>query len=90
MNLDRRSFIRSSIVAGTGLLVNPLKAMKGKAEANLFGVHPFVQDNPEAVFIMRTQADVKTNALAIKEAGRAFADSVLGLTDDPEKGVPWV
>ncbi|MCK4750296.1 MAG: hypothetical protein KAT15_24740, partial [Bacteroidales bacterium] len=88
MNLDRRSFIRSSIVAGTGFMVSPLKAMTGWAEANLFGVHPFVQDNPDAVFIMRTNVDVKTNGSAIKEAGRAFADSILGLTDDPEKGVP--
>jgi hypothetical protein len=88
MNFDRRSFIRYSFVAGTGLMVSPLKALAGKAEASLFGVHPFVQDNPDAVFIMRTHIDVKTNGAAIKEAGRAFADSVLGLTEDPEKGVP--
>jgi hypothetical protein len=88
MILDRRSFIRSSIVAGTGLMLNPLKAMSKKADANLFGVHPFVQDNPDAVFILRTNVDIKTNAAAIKEAGRAFADSVLGLTNDTEKGVP--
>lgn len=88
MTLDRRSFIRSSIVAGTGLMLNPLKAMPKKAASNLFGVHPFVQDNPDAVFIMRTSVDVKTNGVAIKAAGRAFADSVLGLTDDTDKGVP--
>jgi hypothetical protein len=86
--LDRRSFIRSSLVAGTGFLLNPLKAMSEKADTNLFGVHPFVQDNPHAVFIWRTSIDTKTNADAIKEAGRAFADSILGLTQDTEKGVP--
>jgi len=88
MLLDRRSFIRSSIVAGTGMMINPFKAMASDTASELFGVHPFVQDNPDAVFIMRTNVDVKTNGAAIKAAGRAFADSVLGLTDDTEKGVP--
>ena len=90
MKLDRRSFIRSIALAGSGLVLNPMKVLSKHAgtAANLFCVHPFVQDNPDAVFIMKTNVDVKTNAAAMKEAGLKFADSVLGLTDDQELGVP--
>jgi len=77
-------------LAGSGLMLNPIKVMSKQAGAagNLFCVHPFVQDNPDAVFIMKTNVDVKTNAAAMKEAGLKFADSVLGLTEDQELGVP--
>ncbi len=90
MKLDRRSFIRSIALAGSGLVLNPMKVMSKQAgtAGKLFCVHPFVQDNPDAVFIMKTNVDVKTNAAAMKEAGLKFADSVLGLTEDQELGVP--
>jgi len=90
MRLDRRSFIRSIALAGSGLVLNPMKVMSKQAgiAGNRFCVHPFVQNNPDAVFIMKTNVDVKTNASAMKEAGLKFADSVLGLTDDPELGIP--
>jgi len=54
----------------------------------MMGVHPFIQDNPDAVFIMRTQVDSKTNATALKDVGLNFGKSVFGLTDDPQYGVP--
>ena len=90
MKLDRRSFIRSIALTGSGLVLNPLKVMSKQVgtAANLVGVNPFVQDNPDAVFIMKTNVDVKTNAAAMKEAGLKFADSVLGPTEDQELGVP--
>jgi len=90
MKLDRRSFIRSIALAGSGLMLHPMRVMSKQAgtAGNLFCVHPFVQDNPDAVFIMKTNVDVKTNAAAMKEAGLKFADSVLGLTEDQELGVP--
>ncbi len=90
MTLNRRSFIRASAVTGSGLLVNPLSTWAGQLSKadSLLGVHPFVFDNQDAVFIMKTDVDVKTNASAIKEAGLSFGRSVFGLTDDPENGVP--
>ena len=89
MRLDRRSFIRSMALAGPGLVLNPIWLLsKPAGSGKMFCVHPFVQANPAAVFIMKTEVDMKTNAVAMKEAGLRFADSVLGLTEDPEKGVP--
>ncbi|GAH21076.1 unnamed protein product [marine sediment metagenome] len=90
MRLDRRSFIISSVIAGSGLMLSSMKAMSMQAKAadSLFGLHPFVQGNPDAVFIMKTSVDIKTNAKAMKAAGLSFGRSVMGLTDDTETGVP--
>lgn len=90
MRLNRRSFIRSSAITGSVLMLNPLRAAAGtgsKAEP-LIGVHPFIFDNRDAVFIMKTEVDAKTNGLAMKQAGLSFGRSVFGLTQDPENGVP--
>lgn len=90
MILNRRSFIRSSVLAGTGLLANPLKGITGlpaPSEA-LFAVHPFVQENPDAVFIMKTHVQSKTDSAGLKDAGLRFGNSVFGITDDPSTGVP--
>jgi hypothetical protein len=88
--LNRRSFIRSTLVTGSGLILNPLPAWSKKhsGEDSMMGVHPFIHDHPDAVFIMRTDVDVKTNSAAIKDVGLSFGRSVFGLTDDPERGVP--
>lgn len=51
-----------------------------------FGVHPFVDQHPEAVFIMRTHVDRKTNSGACKRVGLDFGRSVFVPMD--ETGVP--
>ncbi len=88
--LNRRSFIRSTLATGSGLMLHPLAAwsQKGTAAESLLGVHPFIHDHPDAVFIMRTQVDSKTNFSALTDVGLNFGRSVFGLTDDPERGVP--
>ncbi|MDF1576421.1 MAG: DUF362 domain-containing protein [Bacteroidales bacterium] len=88
--LNRRSFIRSALVTGSGLMIEPLGAWSLPAAADdyLLGVHPFIHDHPDAVFIMRTEVEKKTNAAAIQDAGLRFGRSVFGLTDDPGRGVP--
>ncbi len=88
--LNRRTFIRSSVIAGSGLMLNPLRAL-GKQKYNtesMMGVNPFIFENQDAVFIKKTDVDVKTNVSAIKEAGLSFGRSVFGLSDNPDNGVP--
>ena len=90
MTLNRRSFIRTSALAGSGLLAGPQSARASqlsRAESKI-GLHPFVFDNPDSVFIMKTDVDVRTNASALKQSGLCFGRSVFGLTDDPGNGVP--
>lgn len=54
----------------------------------LAGINPFILQNPEAVFIMRTQVDMKTDSSEIRNAGLDFGRSVFCLTDDEENGIP--
>lgn len=90
MNLNRRSFIRSSAIAGSALVFNPLQALERKTvnAESLLGVHPFIFENQDAVFIMKTDVDVRTNAAAIKQSGLNFGRSVFGLSDNPDNGMP--
>jgi hypothetical protein len=88
MPVTRRQFVQSSLFAGAGLMLGPLKAYNNRTAASLFGVHPFILQNPDAVFIMQTYVDAKTNSPAIKTAGLDFGRSVFGLTEDTESGIP--
>ncbi len=47
-----------------------------------FGVHPFVELHPEAVFIMRTRVDSKTNSESCRKAGLDFGRTVLVPMDE--------
>jgi hypothetical protein len=51
-----------------------------------FGVHPFVEQHPEAVFILRTHVDYKTNSDACKRVGLDFGRSVFVPMDN--NGIP--
>ena len=55
---DRRSFLKiiSSGVAGMGSYVR-VAGSSIKATATNFGLHPFIEANPNAVFIMKTNID---------------------------------
>lgn len=85
---SRRDFLTSSALLYAGapaLGPVPIFAAASKP-SGYFGVHPFVERHPEAVFIMRTQVDYKTNSAACKRAGLAFGRSIIVPMDDT--GVP--
>ena len=83
----RRDFLKTASMAGGMGAVKPIEALASRYQtsAGFFGVHPFVESNPEAVFIMKTNVDVKTNHDGLKAAGKTFANSVLVPSDT---GVP--
>lgn len=88
MILSRRNFVRSSLLAGAGLVIGTGRTSVRAAGISLFSVDPFILRNPDAVFILRTNVDRKTNSAAIRSAGLDFGRSVFGLTDDILTGVP--
>jgi len=86
--LNRRNFLKKAVLAsGTAMAVKPIKALGSRYQtsSDYFGVHEFIENHPEAVFIMRTDVDVKTNHEAVTSAGLAFGQSVFVPKDD---GVP--
>ena len=79
---NRREFIKTTAVAGALEFTRSIP-VRGQVDrsAEYFGIHPFVENHPEAVFIMRTKVDVKTNSHAMKNTGLTFGRSVF-LTRD--------
>jgi hypothetical protein len=88
MTVSRRQFVQSSMLAGAALMFDPFKGFSNPKASTLFGLNSFITDNADAVFIMKTNVDLKTNAAAIKAAGLDFGRSVFGLTDNIATGIP--
>lgn len=87
--IHRRTFLKTAVPAGIAALLKPVKIpgiqSQYKDSAKYFGVHSFIENHPEAVFIMRTDVDVKTNHDAVKNAGEVFGQSIFVPKDN---GVP--
>jgi uncharacterized protein (DUF362 family) len=76
--IDRREFLRTLCTAAATLAVGPDRLFAGTwdAESAYFGLHPFIDGHPEAVFVMHTQVADKLDSAAKKRAGLAFGQSV--------------
>jgi uncharacterized protein (DUF362 family) len=88
--LDRRSFLKTVAATGAAVAFTPHEAFSSFARTTTtgFGIHPFIDAHPDAVFIMKTSVDVKTNAAAIKEAALSFGRSVFLARDVADGGIP--
>lgn len=85
--VSRRNFIKMTSATGGLALLNPVRSISSSRKtSDYFSVHPFVEAHPEAVFIMRTDVDVKTNSKAKTLAGHEFARTVLVPREDD--GIP--
>ncbi|MFC1528523.1 DUF362 domain-containing protein [Candidatus Latescibacterota bacterium] len=83
--VNRRTFLKSAAALGTASIlssscaaVKPIRKLESRYQTSSehFGVHPFVEEHPEAVFIMHTDVDIKTNSEAKVKTGTRFARSV--------------
>ena len=85
---NRRTFIKMTALAASAGMGKPISvfAESARETTGFFGAHPFVEEHPEAVFIMFTRVDVKTNAEANKKEGMKFANEVIVPKD--KTGIP--
>ena len=91
---SRRDFIKGSALLSGSLGVAGSLNVFGQAPvvtaqskpSGYFGVHPFVEAHPEAVFIMRTNVDQKTNTEGCRQVGLNLGRSLLVPMDST--GVP--
>ena len=86
--LDRRRFLQSLMAGAATIAFRPQQAFGGlpRATVSYFALHPFIEAHPTAVFVMRTNVDVKTNSAAVKQAGWDFGSSVFLPSATP--GIP--
>ena len=84
--LNRREFLKTAALGALGLSL-PVQALPSRKQTTgYFGLHPFIENHPEAVFIIPTAIDDKMNAKAKLEAGLAFGRSVFVPKD--ASGIP--
>ena len=83
---NRRNFLKT---AGAGIagLTTTVRALESRTQStDYFNIHPFIEANPEAVFIMKTSVSDKYNTEAKKNAGLDFGKSVFVPSDS--SGIP--
>ena len=85
---SRRDFLKSSslLCGSLGFIGRASIFAAASKPSGYFGVHPFVEQHPEAVFILRTHVDYKTNSDACKRVGLDFGRSVFVPMDNT--GIP--
>jgi hypothetical protein len=85
---SRRDFLKSSplLCGSLGFIGRSSIFAAASKPSGYFGVHPFVEQHPEAVFILRTHVDYKTNSDACKRVGLDFGRSVFVPMDNT--GIP--
>ena len=86
--MDRRVFLKS--IAGYGLASSFAPAANLLAHepdsSDRFGLHPFIEAHPEAVFIRRTNVASKTDGDGIRREAHALASRIFILRD--KAGIP--
>ncbi len=85
--MKRRDFISSSLLAAGMVTLNTRKLFSMPGET-YFGVHSFIENNPNAVFILKTNIDAKTDTAAIKNIAQQFGNSVLANVSQEDGGMP--
>ena len=88
--LDRRTFMKIAAASGSLVAIQPIKVLgsRQRLSSEFYGVHQFIENNPDAVFIMRTSVDDMADVDAIKEAGQTFSRTVFVPKTEAEGGVP--
>ena len=84
MDLSRRHFLSATALAALPLGAAPASRLP----QSHFAVHPFIEANPGAVFLMRTRVPHKMDEAAKLAAGVAFAREVFLPTASPAFAVP--
>ena len=86
----RRDFIKAAAATSSLGLSSTVRSLTSRRQATsgFFGLHPFVEKHPEAVFIMRTKVADKTNSEEKRNAGLNFSRSVMVPRGEVDGGMP--
>ncbi|HXK61058.1 MAG TPA: DUF362 domain-containing protein, partial [Acidobacteriota bacterium] len=86
--MDRRAFLGIAAKLGVSPWVLPATTVwaRGLKTGSYFGLHPFIEAHPEAVFIRKTNATSKDDSEGKRRAGLHLAQRIFALQDSP--GIP--
>ena len=76
---NRRDFIKTTALMANMGVLKPVNVFADSTlkTTGFFGVHPFIEQHPESVFIMHTNVNIKTNGDANQREGMRFANEVI-------------
>jgi len=83
--MERRKFLQVAAGAGAAWAAGPSWAYSRSARSH-FGLHPFIESHPEAVFVLRTQVVERKDSAAKQSIGKTLVKQLFTLQDAP--GVP--
>ena len=88
--INRREFLKAAAAASSMGFSSTVRASTSRRQDSngFFGVHPFIEQHPEAVFIFRTNVDDMANSEAKLNAGLDFSRSVIVPRSEADGGVP--
>lgn len=87
MTYSRRDFLRTGAVASAGLAASSaLPGAPARVPQAYFGLHPFIEANPKAVFIRRTNVPHKMDEAAKRREGLTLSREIFVAREDT--GVP--
>lgn len=73
---SRRDFVKTASLATAALVLNLQKLSGRTLVSDYFGLNEFIENHPDAVFILSTTVDTKTNEAAIKEVGHQLGQTL--------------
>jgi uncharacterized protein (DUF362 family) len=73
---SRRDFVKTASLATAALALNLQKLSGRTLTSDYFCLNDFIENHPDAVFILSTTVDTKTNAAAIKEVGHQLGQTL--------------
>ena len=85
---SRRDFLKTLSVMGGALIIDARDLLSKNNLEQYFGLNEFIENNPDAVFILRTNIDSKTNTSAIKDIGKQLGNSLFQIKSDSSSGYP--
>ena len=85
---SRRQFLKTAAAAAPFILLNSRKVWGEGCETAYFGLNEFIESHPDAVFVLRTSVDVKTNTSALKDVGYNLGKTMFVGKAGPDNAYP--
>jgi len=84
----RREFLKTSALAIGAVILDQRRALSRTLNKRYFGLNQFIRQHPEAVFILLTSVDQKTNTAAIKQVGYDLGKTLFVATTSAGNAFP--
>ena len=85
---SRREFLKTAAATGGLILLDPRRLLGKSTGTDYFGLNDFIENHTDAVFVLRTSVDVKTNTTAIKDAGFNLGKTLFVGKPGPDNAFP--